>query len=125
VILETTPNILAVCRLESDSTIPEWALRSPFFSITKTKDELSIVCSQSDVPVDVKAERDWRRLKVQGPLDFGLTGVLASLANPLAQARISIFAVSTFDTDYLLVKQCDFDHAIRVLSMAGHEVQCV
>ena len=122
-ILETTSSVLAVCRLDPSATIPTWAQHSPFFSMTKTAGELSVVCSQSDVPADVKVEGGWRCLKVQGPLDFGLTGILASLATPLAQAGISIFAVSTFDTDYLLVKQGDIGKAIECLSAAGHEVR--
>ena len=74
-----------------------------------------------DVPANVKVEPKWRCLKVKGPLDFALTGILASLANPLARAGISIFAVSTFDTDYLLVKEGDLERAAEALSIAGHE----
>ena len=100
-----------------------WATRGAFYSITQSNEELSIVCSQGDVPSGVHAERGWRALKVKGPLDFGLTGILASLASPLAQAGISIFAVSTFDTDYVLVKQETLGEATQVLSSSGHEVR--
>ncbi len=112
-----------MCRLEPESAIPEWATCGSVFSITRTPAELSIVCSQADVPGDVKVERDWRCLKIQGPLDFGLTGILASVANPLASAGISIFALSIFDTDYLLVKDRDLGRAVEVLEGAGHEVR--
>lgn len=122
-ILEAHNTVLAVCKIEPGADIPRWATRGNFFSVTKTSEELSIVCSQENVPVDVKAEKDWCYFKVAGPLDFGLTGILASLANPLAQAEISIFAVSTFDTDYLLVKKIYFEGAIEVLRIAGHEVR--
>ncbi len=114
--------IIAVCRLEPGSPIPGWATKGNFFSITRTYDELSVVCAQSVVPSDTKVEKDWRCLKVKGPLDFGLTGILASLADPLAKAGISLFAISTFDTDYLLVKHADFDRATQVLVKAGHHI---
>ncbi len=114
------PDLVAVCRLAPETPIPKWALESSFYSISKTKDELSIVCEQSRVPTTVKSEPNWRCLKVKGTLDFGLTGILASLANPLAQAGISIFAISTFDTDYLMVKQDVLATAMQTLTKAGH-----
>ena len=113
---------LAICRLSSDDAIPEWALRGELVSITHTGDELSIVCAEENVPSDEKADRDWRALKVKGPLDFALTGMLSSIANPLAQAWISIFAISTFDTDYVLVKERALQQACEVLRRAGHTV---
>lgn len=111
-----------VCRLESLAEIPTWAMDNPFFSITKTPEELSIVCPTASIPREIPAERGWRCLKVHGPLDFSQTGILQSLAEPLAKAAISIFAVSTFDTDYLLVKECDLPKAIETLRLAGHRV---
>ncbi|MGE3975417.1 MAG: ACT domain-containing protein [Bdellovibrionales bacterium] len=120
--LEVSPYVLAVCQLPPHSEIPTWATKSDFYSISKTTDELSIVCEQSFVPAHIKSEKDWRLLKVVGPLDFGLTGILAFLLHPLAEAKISIFALSTFDTDYLLVKQNDFDSALNSLTEAGHTV---
>jgi len=110
------PNKLAVCRLENDAQIPSWATDDSFFSISKTDDELSIVCSENKVPDGIKSEKNWMAFKVMGPLGFSLTGVLASLANPLAEAEISIFAISTFDTDYLLVKNDNLEKAVKVLS---------
>ena len=107
---------LAVVRLDPSSPIPSWALKcSDFFSITKTCDELYIVCPQVNIPENVRVERGWRSLKVEGPLDFGLTGILSSLAHPLAEAKISIFAISTFDTDYVLIKKENLEKAIGIL----------
>lgn len=111
------PQKLAVCQMEHDAQIPQWAINDSFFSISKSDDELSVVCSEDLVPHHIRAERGWRSIKVQGPLDFSLTGILASLAAPLAQANISIFAISTFDTDYILVKEGNLEKAIQVLSM--------
>jgi len=113
----------AICRLDQRVDIRGLTILGEFVSITHTADELSVVCAQHAVPLDVKADRDWRALKVEGPLDLALTGVLASLANPLAEARINIFAISTFDTDYLLVKGYNLDRACEVLRQAGHNVE--
>src|SRR5512147_2541007 len=119
------PDPLAICRLGPAEDVPEWAMIGEFVSITHTSDELSIVCADEHVPSDVKADREWRALKVEGPLDLALTGVLASLANPLAGAQINIFAVSTFDTDYLLVKEYNLARACDVLRQAGHVVDAM
>lgn len=121
-VLTTLSEALAVCRLPAHSAVPAWATDGPFLSVTKTKEELSIVCLENVVPEGVKREGPWRALKVQGPLDFALTGILASLAQPLAEAKISIFAISTFDTDYLLVKAGDLDRATAALAAVGHHV---
>ena len=110
----------AVCRLGADATIPAWATAGHFFSITRTADELSVVCCQDAVPEGVVGERGWRCLRVAGTIPFSVVGVLASLAAPLAEAGISVFAVSTFDTDCLLMKAADFEKAITVLQQAGH-----
>ena len=111
-----------VCRLDKTELIPEWVKESDFFSITKTLDELSIVCSQNNIPIGVKCEKNWRILKVAGPLDFSLVGILSSITNVLAQQGISIFAISTYDTDYILVKDKDVDNAVGSLCIAGYEV---
>ncbi len=116
-------NSLAVAQLPIESNIPEWALQSEFISITKTAEELSIVCDQDKIPAEVKTNRDWKAFKVQGPLDFSLTGILSSLAEPLAKAGISIFAISTFDTDYILVKKNDLANAVKVLTDNGNIVE--
>ena len=115
--LSVMPILLAVVRLNTLSNIPSWAMEAgDFFSITKTQDELSVVCSEDRVPQDVKVEKGWRCLKVEGPLDFGLTGILSSLAQPLAEAKISIFAISTFDTDYIMVKKENLQRAVAILA---------
>ena len=121
--LSLLPDTLAVCQLAAAAPIPSWVTNGNFVSLTRTRDELSIVCAQRDVPNDIRCERDWRALKVEGPLDFALTGILASLAAPLADAGISIFAVSTFDTDYVLVKANMLAHAINVLKHSGHQFE--
>ena len=120
--LSLVPGILSICRLDPSTMIPDWVTGGTFFSISRTPDELSIVCLQDQVPDGIHADQGWRGLRVQGPLDFALTGILASLATPLAQAGISIFALSTFDTDYVLVKAVDLDHAVQVLRRQGHIV---
>jgi hypothetical protein len=113
----------AVCRLGADEHVPAWASAGQFCSITRTPDELSVVCAEECVPQGVKCERGWRCLRVGGAIEFSVVGVLASLAVPLAEAGISIFAVSTFDTDYLLVKAEDLPRALEALRSAGHVVQ--
>lgn len=114
---------LAICRLAATDAFPVWATSvRGFMSFTRTKDELSVVCPDSAVPADVRHEAGWRALQVAGPLDFSLTGVLASLAGPLAAAGVSLFAVSTFDTDYVLVKEVQLAAAVRALEGAGHAV---
>jgi len=112
---------LAICRMEQNAAIPAWATASAFFSITRTAEELSLVCAERLVPAGVQMESGWRALKVEGPLDFALTGILAGLAGALAQAGISLFAMSTYDTDYILVKEKDLDRAVEALRAAGYE----
>jgi hypothetical protein len=116
------PGTLAVCRLHASARIPSWALElhEGFVSITRTPDELSIVCPQEAVPPDTQVEEDWRALVIPGPIPFEATGILSSLAVPLAEAEIPIFAISTYDTDYVLVRAKHLDRALRVLR-AGPE----
>lgn len=109
---------LAICRLPPTSPIPEWIGDKDFVSVTRTPDELSIVCNEVQVPGDVKAERNWRMLGIKGPLDFSMTGVLASLVSPLSDAGIAVFAISTYNTDYLLIKADRFDQALEILSLS-------
>ena len=120
--LSILPDTFAVCRLTSGNAIPAWASSGEFFSITRTAEELSIVCLESDVPDGVKCESDWRCFKIEGPLDFALTGILVSVAAPLANVGISIFAISTYNTDYLMVRRDSLDRAIAALERAGHHV---
>lgn len=121
--LTLLPEFLAVCRLRSDQDIPQWALGPGFSSTTRAGDELSVVCPQGQVPAGITSERGWRCLKVHGPLGFGLTGILAELAGALAREGISLFALSTYDTDYLLVKAEDLPGAIGALRRRGHDVR--
>jgi len=118
--LSVLPQPFAVCRLDPSAEIPAVLLSSGFVSVTRTADELSLVLPEDRVPGTWRAERGWRCLQVQGPLDFALTGVLAALSVPLAEAGISIFALSTYDTDYLLVRAVDLARAKSVLAASGH-----
>ena len=113
------PGVYAVCRLSADAPMPGWA-SGPFLNITRTDDELAVVCPAERVPGDVRAERDWRVLKLVGPLPFTAVGVLASLAAPLAQSGISLLSIATYDTDYFLVKTAAYEDAVKVLVAAGH-----
>ncbi len=115
--------IFAVCRLAPDAPIPGWSTAGDFFSITRTADELSVVCPEEAVPEGVKCERAWRCLRAAGAIPFSAVGILASLTAPLAEAGISVFAISTFDTDYLLVKAEDLGRAVDVLRRRGHTIQ--
>jgi uncharacterized protein len=115
---------LAVCRLDLRAPLPPWATVHPheFFSVTRTADELSVIVTQSRPPRDIKCDRNWRLLKVQGPLPLNLIGIIAGLSGTLAAAGVSIFAVSTYDTDYFMVKQVDLGRAVQALQMAGYSV---
>jgi hypothetical protein len=113
----------AVCRLDPHGTVPEWAGGANFLSITRTRNELSIVCEEKKVPELVHAERNQRLMQIEGTMPFTLSGVLASVAAPLASAGISTFAVSTYDTDYLLVSEEDLQEATQVLEAAGHAIR--
>lgn len=116
------PDVLAVCRLRPEAPLPVWTAGPGFASITRTDEELSIVVRRDRVPGDVVAVQGWRALKVQGPLDFALTGILAALTAPLADAGISLFAIATYDTDYVLVKEETLEAAITALTAAGHHI---
>src|SRR5258708_8235459 len=120
--LSLLPEPFAISRLAADSPIPDWATQGPFFSVTRTRDELSIVTELSRVPVGIRSQPGWCALKVRGPFVLSEVGVLAALAAPLAEAKISLFAVSTFDTDYLLVAFETLSPAIAALERAGHTI---
>ncbi len=122
--LSLTPDHLTVCQLPADAALPLWAATAPgFVSLTRTPEELSLVCREGHAPADVKQEPGWRAFKVEGPLDFGLTGILAAALAPLASAGISIFALSTYNTDYILVKADKVEAATAALRVAGHNVR--
>jgi hypothetical protein len=113
----------AVCRLEPDAAVPAWAEGPEFVSITRTAAELSIVCQQDKLPEDVRAEKNRRLMRIEGKLGFELTGVLASVTAPLSKAELSIFAMSTYDTDYLLIADEDLQKASEMLEAAGHTIR--
>jgi hypothetical protein len=111
----------AVSRLPPDEPLPEWA-QGELVALVRTPEELSIVSAAGTVPESVRSERDWRALKVAVPLDFSLVGILAALSGALARAEIPLFSLSTFDTDYLLVRAQDLERAVRALEAEGHRV---
>jgi uncharacterized protein len=116
------PDTFAICRLAPDAPIPAAIMDTPFVSITRTGEELSIVCPVTQVPQNTKCELPWTCFRLEGPFPFSLTGVLASVIDPLAQSGIPIFAISTFDTDYVLVKEELAASALKALLAAGHEL---
>ena len=114
---------LAVCRLEPSAGSPPWATGAPFFCVTRTPEELSVVCPEERVPAGITCERGWRALKLEGPFGFGLTGVLASVAAPPAASEVTILATATYDTDYVLLREEQLDPAIAALRERRHEVR--
>jgi hypothetical protein len=120
------PERYAVCRLAPNAPLP--APSTPagteaLWSVTRTAEEVSLVLPEQEVQPGWQAETDWRCFKVQGPIDFGMTGVLAAIAGPLAEAGVSLFVVSTYDTDYVLVREADADRAGAALRAAGHTLR--
>ena len=113
----------AVCRLAPDVATPSWAAGDNFYSITRTAEELSVAVEESRVPAGVRSQPGWRVLQVRGPFAFSEIGVLASLTGPLAMKKVSLFAISTFDTDYLFVFEEQLADAIAALEQAGHTIQ--
>jgi hypothetical protein len=120
--LFTLDELYAVVRLEPDAELPDWVRSGHFWSATRSDAELSIVCREEDVPADASAERGWCALELAGPLDFSLTGVVAALVTPLAEAEVPIFVLSTFETDYLLVRERSRSRSVDALAGAGHSV---
>ncbi len=120
--LDLTPDAYAICRWKAHEPVPDWVSGGAFLSVTRTPTELSAVCAAESVPAGTVCESPWRMFAVRGPLDFALTGVMASLASPLADAAVSMFAVSTYDTDYVLVRAGDLERALAALRNAGHRV---
>ena len=120
--LRTLPDSYAIVRLHPGSELPEWVDKGPFRSVTRTDNEVSVVCRDHDVPEGESAERGWCVLELLGPLDFSLAGVVAALVDPLARAELPIFVISTFETDYILVRSQGLDDASAALELAGHAV---
>ncbi|HWN43228.1 MAG TPA: ACT domain-containing protein [Thermoanaerobaculia bacterium] len=125
--LTLLPDRLAVCRLNAGSPLPEPPAAVPggssLWSVTRTTQEISVVLPEKEALPEWKVEPGWRGFQVAGPLAFGLTGVVSSLTQPLAEAGVPVFVISTFDTDYLLVKEADLDRAREALAGAGHQVR--
>jgi uncharacterized protein len=120
--LSLLPKSFVICRLAAEAPIPAWATRGDFFSITRTSEELSLVTEMERVPADLRAEISWRAMKAHGPFDFSEVGVLASLVTPLADNDVSVFTISTFDTDYLFTRSAQLQAALGALRKAGHTV---
>lgn len=116
--LHVVDGLYAVARLGPNDPIPPWP-RGKFVSVTRTPEELSIVCDDRAVPPEVRAERGWRCFAAEGPIPFEMTGVAAAITTALADEGISVFLVSTYDTDYVLVKEEAFQRASRVLGVEG------
>ena len=122
--LELLDGRFAVCRLRADAEVPPWTQVGPgtLVSVTRTPDELSLVVPEAAVPEGVQAEKDFVCLRIVGPLEFVLVGVLAEISGVLARAGVSVFVLSTFDTDYVLARSVDCAEAVGALRAAGHEV---
>lgn len=121
--LTILPDRYAICRLAPTEQIPGWATAQDFVSISRTRNELSIVCPEQNVPSGINTAKGWRILKCEGPLDYSLTGIMASLAEPLADAGVAIFPIATHDTDYVLIKEPQLDIAVHALTSYGHAVR--
>jgi hypothetical protein len=122
--LEVLPDTLAICRLPANAAVPPWATgKAAFLTVSRTAEELSITAVQRIVPAGTRCERDYRALRVRGTLPPDLVGILLSIAEPLARAGLAIFAISTYDTDYVLVKARDLAAALEALRSAGHDVR--
>jgi hypothetical protein len=111
-----------VCRFDPHTEVPSWAMQGDFFTVSKSQEELSIVCQASLIPADIKAEKEWRIFKIEGPFSFTQIGILNAVTSVLSENGISLFAVSTFDTDYIMVKCADLDRSIQALRKAEHQV---
>ena len=112
---------LTICRLPSGDPLPQW-MAGPFISITRTIKELSVVCAAVSVPAHVTSDRGWRGLRLEGPFSFSIVGIMSSLSTTLAEAEVPIFVISTYDTDYILVKDEDLARAVVALEAAGHDI---
>jgi hypothetical protein len=115
------PGRFALCRLPAGTRPPDWAFTGAFHSVTAATEEVSIICDQKAVPEGVKMQRDYILLEIEGPFDFNAIGILQSFLTPLAQARIPIFAISTYNTDFVLVQEQFEQRALEALKQAGYE----
>lgn len=122
-VIQVLPGDYSIARLPADAALPAWAGAGPFSSVTRTPDEISILGPAEHIPADVRQDSGWRLLRLKGPFAFTETGILASVLDPLAFSRISILALSSFDTDYVLVKATALDAALRTLRHADHTIE--
>lgn len=120
--LDVLPGRYAVCRLSPDSEVPGWAMTGEFWSVTRTLQELSIVCPEDSAADGITSEVGWRILKCRGPLEFEAIGIMSAIAGPLADAGVSIFPIATYDTDHVLVHESRLDAAVAALTAHGHVV---
>lgn len=120
--LKILPGLMAICRFDPAAKVHEWIDKSGFYSITRTPQELSVVCRAERVPPGTESESGWRCLQLLGPFGFSEVGIIASLSQPLAASGVPVFVISTFDTDYLMVKEKDLSKAIDALAAQGHQV---
>jgi uncharacterized protein len=114
----------SIYRLKKDSAIPSWVSESDFCSVTRTKEELSIICKDAGIKadIDIRTDRSWRILKINGPLDLSLIGIIADISNLLKDNKIPVFTISTYDTDYILIKFQYLSETISVLRNAGYKI---
>ena len=120
--LELLESEWSIARLAPDDPVPDWAWSAELCSVSRTCDELSVLAPSAQVPDDVRCERAFRAMIVQGPLPFDAKGILADLSAAIAEAGISLLAISTFDTDVVLVRQDDLDAAVAALHRRGHAI---
>jgi hypothetical protein len=120
--LKILPDRMAVCRFDPTAALPDWIAEVGFCSITRTQDELTIVCPETHLAPEIRREAGWRCFQVKGILDFSEIGIIFSLTRPLAESGVSVFVISTFDTDYFMVKDNDLAKAIDALTAEGHEI---
>jgi len=109
----------AICRMDKNASLPDWAVGGEFWSVSRTPDELSVVCPQGSVPADVDHEAGWKCLKVDSPFEFDLAGMISSIAAPLAEADVELLVVATQDSDYLMVRESELERAAGELARAG------
>jgi hypothetical protein len=120
--LKILPGRMAVCRFEPSASLPAWMDGSGFYSVTRTSEELTVVCRETLVAADTTCESGWRCIRVKGVLDFSEIGIMFSITRPLAKAGVSVFVISTYDTDYFLVKEKELPKTIDALTAAGHRI---
>lgn len=121
-VLSTLDGFFAICKLNPQTKIPNWALKGEFYSITRTSEELSILCPQKIIPDEITSVGRWRGLKIEGPFQFTEIGILNSITAPLASVKISLLSISTFDADYVFIQDDQFEDALLILAANGHEV---